>query len=91
MPITANAYASFANNQIVFPAAYLQPPHFDPNADPAVNYGAIGYVIGHEISHHFDDQGSRRDPQGRMIPWWTEADLAAFRERTQRLVAHYDG
>jgi putative endopeptidase len=91
MPITANAYASFANNQIVFPAAYLQPPHFDPNADPAVNYGAIGYVIGHEISHHFDDQGSRRDPQGRMIPWWTEADLAAFRERTRRLVAQYDG
>jgi putative endopeptidase len=91
MPITANAYASFANNQIVFPAAYLQPPHFDPNADPAVNYGAIGYVIGHEISHHFDDQGSRRDPQGRMIPWWTEADMAAFRERTQRLVAQYDG
>jgi putative endopeptidase len=91
MPITANAYASFANNQIVFPAAYLQPPHFDPHADPAVNYGAIGYVIGHEISHHFDDQGSRRDPQGRMIPWWTEADLAAFRERTQRLVAQYDG
>ena len=91
MPITANAYASFANNQIVFPAAYLQPPHFDPNADPAVNYGAIGYVIGHEISHHFDDQGSRRDPQGRMVPWWTEADLAAFRERTQRLVAQYDG
>jgi putative endopeptidase len=91
MPITANAYASFANNQIVFPAAYLQPPHFDANADPAVNYGAIGYVIGHEISHHFDDQGSRRDPQGRMIPWWTEADMAAFRERTQLLVAQYDG
>ncbi|WP_165357305.1 M13 family metallopeptidase [Sphingosinicella sp. CPCC 101087] len=91
MPITPNAYASFANNQIVFPAAYLQPPHFDANADPAVNYGAIGYVIGHEISHHFDDQGSRRDPQGRMIPWWTEADMAAFRERTRRLVVQYDG
>ena len=91
MPITANAYASFANNQIVFPAAYLQPPHFDPNADPAVNYGAIGYVIGHEISHHFDDQGSRFDPQGRLQRWWTDADLAAFRERTQRLVAQYDG
>jgi putative endopeptidase len=91
MPITANAYASFANNQIVFPAAYLQPPHFDPNADPAVNYGAIGYVIGHEISHHFDDQGSRFDPEGRLVQWWTDADLAAFRARTQRLVAQYDG
>ena len=66
MPITANAYAKLSNNQIVFPAAYLQAPHFDPNADPAVNYGAIGYVIGHEISHHFDDQGSKYDPQGRL-------------------------
>jgi putative endopeptidase len=91
MPVTANAYASFANNQIVFPAAYLQPPHFDPNADPAVNYGAIGYVIGHEISHHFDDQGSRFDPHGRLVRWWTDADLAAFQERTARLVAQYDG
>jgi len=90
MPITANAYASFANNQIVFPAAYLQPPHFDANADPAVNYGAIGYVIGHEISHHFDDQGSRFDPEGRLVQWWTEEDVRRFRERTQRLVAQYD-
>ena len=90
MPITANAYASFENNQIVFPAAYLQPPHFDINADPAVNYGAIGYVIGHEISHHFDDQGSRFDPEGRLVRWWTDQDLARFRERTQRLAAQYD-
>jgi putative endopeptidase len=90
MPVTANAYASFANNQIVFPAAYLQPPHFDANADPAVNYGAIGYVIGHEISHHFDDQGSRFDPEGRLVQWWTEEDIRRFRERTQRLVAQYD-
>jgi putative endopeptidase len=90
MPITANAYASFANNQIVFPAAYLQPPHFDPHADPAVNYGAIGYVIGHEISHHFDDQGSRFDPSGRLVEWWTEEDRRAFRERAERLVAQYD-
>ncbi len=91
MPITANAYASFQNNQIVFTAAYLQAPHFDINADAAVNYGAIGYVIGHEISHHFDDQGSRFDPEGRLVQWWTEADQARFRERTQRLVAQYDG
>jgi putative endopeptidase len=90
MPVTANAYASFANNQIVFPAAYLQPPHFDANADPAVNYGAIGYVIGHEISHHFDDQGSKYDPQGRLSRWWTDEDLARFNERKARLVAQYD-
>ena len=90
MPITANAYASFVNNQIVFPAAYLQAPHFDPHADPAVNYGAIGYVIGHEISHHFDDQGSRFDPQGRLRTWWTPADIDAFKARTARLVAQYD-
>ena len=90
MPITANAYASFANNQIVFPAAYLQAPHFDANADPAVNYGAIGYVIGHEISHHFDDQGSKYDPRGRLARWWTDADLARFNERKAKLVAQYD-
>ena len=90
MPITANAYASFENNVIVFPAAYLQAPHFDPSADPAVNYGAIGYVIGHEISHHFDDQGSRFDERGRLANWWTEEDQRRFRERTQRLVAQYD-
>ena len=90
MPITANAYASFANNQIVFPAAYLQAPHFDPNADPAVNYGAIGYVIGHEISHHFDDQGSRFDSRGRLEQWWTDEDRRRFEERTKRLVAQYD-
>jgi len=90
MPITANAYASFSNNVIVFPAAYLQAPHFDAAADPAVNYGAIGYVIGHEISHHFDDQGSRFDAEGRLANWWTEEDQRRFRERTQRLVAQYD-
>ncbi|SMF61781.1 M13 family metallopeptidase [Allosphingosinicella indica] len=91
MPITANAYASFQNNQIVFPAGYLQPPHFDPYADPAVNYGAIGYVIGHEISHHFDDQGSKFDPEGRLATWWTPADIAAFDARKAKLVAQYDG
>ncbi|HEY0445999.1 MAG TPA: M13 family metallopeptidase [Allosphingosinicella sp.] len=90
MPITANAYASFANNQIVFPAGYLQAPHFDANADPAVNYGAIGYVIGHEISHHFDDQGSKYDPEGRLNKWWTDEDVARFNERKARLVAQYD-
>jgi putative endopeptidase len=90
MPITANAYASPSNNAIVFPAGYLQPPHFDPNADPAVNYGAIGYVIGHEISHHFDDQGSKYDPKGRLNKWWTDKDLARFNELKARLVAQFD-
>jgi putative endopeptidase len=90
MPTTANAYASFENNVIVFPAAYLQPPHFDPNADPAVNYGAIGYVIGHEISHHFDDQGSKFDPEGRLVKWWTPEDERRFAQLAQRLVAQYD-
>jgi putative endopeptidase len=90
MPITANAYASFANNAIVFPAAYLQAPHFDAAADPAVNYGAIGFVIGHEISHHFDDQGSKYSPDGRLEKWWTDGDLARFKARTARLVAQYD-
>jgi putative endopeptidase len=90
MPITANAYASFANNVIVFPAGYLQAPHFDANADPAINYGAIGFVIGHEISHHFDDQGSKYDPQGRLNKWWSDEDLALFNERKAKLVAQYD-
>ena len=90
MQVTANAYANPVNNQIGFPAAYLQAPHFDPNADPAVNYGAIGYVIGHEISHHFDDQGSRYDPRGRLARWWTDEDRRRFEERTKRLVVQYD-
>jgi putative endopeptidase len=90
MPITANAYASFANNAIVFPAAYLQAPHFDAAADPAVNYGAIGFVIGHEISHHFDDQGSKYDPQGRLAKWWTDEDISRFNALKARLVAQYD-
>ncbi|HEY0627146.1 MAG TPA: M13 family metallopeptidase [Allosphingosinicella sp.] len=90
MPITANAYADPSNNAIVFPAAFLQAPHFDAYADPAVNYGGIGYVIGHEISHHFDDQGSKYDPTGRLVKWWTDEDLARFKERTARLVAQYD-
>ena len=64
--------------EIVFPAAILQPPFFDPNADPAVNYGGIGAVIGHEMSHHFDDQGAKYDLHGNLIDWWTPADVAEF-------------
>ena len=90
-PMTVNAYANFGMQEIVFPAAILQPPFFDPNADPAVNYGGIGAVIGHEISHHFDDQGAKYDERGRLNEWWTEADRKAFDALTKQLVAQYDG
>jgi putative endopeptidase len=89
-PQTVNAYYNPAYNEIVFPAAILQPPFFDPNADPAVNYGAIGAVIGHEIGHGFDDQGSKSDERGVQRNWWTEQDRKNFEERTQRLVKQYD-
>lgn len=89
-PMTVNAYANFGMHEIVFPAAILQPPFFDPNADPAVNYGGIGAVIGHEISHHFDDQGSKYDENGRLSDWWTPSDLAAFNAATAKLAAQYD-
>jgi putative endopeptidase len=88
-PQTVNAYANPLLNEIVFPAAILQPPFFDPNADDAVNYGGIGAVIGHEISHHFDDQGRKFDATGNMADWWTEADVAAFKKLTDQLVAQY--
>jgi putative endopeptidase len=90
-PQTVNAYYSSTMNEIVFPAGILQPPFFDLDADDAVNYGAIGGVIGHEISHGFDDQGSRSDGDGNLRDWWTEADQAAFAERTGRLADQYSG
>ncbi len=89
-PMTVNAYANFGMVEIVFPAAILQPPFFDPKADPAVNYGGIGAVIGHELSHHFDDQGSKYDAKGQLTDWWTPADVAAFKARTDALVKQYD-
>ena len=89
-PMTVNAYANFGMVEIVFPAAILQPPFFDPKADPAVNYGGIGAVIGHELSHHFDDQGSKFDAKGQLTDWWTAKDVAAFKERTAALVKQYD-
>ncbi|NJS15578.1 MAG: M13 family metallopeptidase [Sphingopyxis sp.] len=88
-PMTVNAYANFGMNEIVFPAAILQPPFFDPNADPAINYGGIGAVIGHEISHHFDDQGAKYDENGRLADWWTPADVAAFEKAGEALIAQY--
>ena len=89
-PMEINAYANFGMVEIVFPAAILQPPFFDPNADPAVNYGGIGAVIGHELSHHFDDQGAKYDETGKLNQWWTEADVAKFKGLTDKLVKQYD-
>ncbi len=89
-PQTVNAYYNASNNEIVFPAAILQPPFFDVNADDAVNYGAIGAVIGHEIGHGFDDQGRKSDGNGNLRDWWTAGDAKAFDSRTTRLGAQYD-
>ena len=89
-PQTVNAYYNPLMNEIVFPAAILQPPFFHPDADAAVNYGAIGAVIGHEIGHGFDDQGSRYDGSGNLNDWWTDDDRAAFEERTEALIRQYD-
>ena len=88
-PQTVNAYYNATFNEIVFPAAILQPPFFDPNADPAVNYGAIGSVIGHEMGHGFDDQGSKSDAKGVLRNWWADADRAAFTKRTDALGEQY--
>lgn len=90
-PQTVNAYYNPLMNQITFPAAILQPPYFDPLADPAVNYGAIGAIIGHEIGHGFDDQGSQFDGTGKFTNWWTPAAKAAFTARTKALGEQYDG
>ena len=89
LPQTVNAYYSPTRNEIVFPAAILQPPFFDPNADPAVNYGAIGGVIGHEMGHGFDDQGSKSDGDGMLRDWWTAEDQANFQARTNALADQY--
>ena len=89
-PQTVNAYYNATNNEIVFPAAILQPPFFNKDADDAVNYGAIGAVIGHEISHGFDDQGRKSDGDGNLRDWWTPEDAKAFEARTARLGAEYE-
>ncbi|ATG76364.1 M13 family metallopeptidase [Pseudoalteromonas sp. 1_2015MBL_MicDiv] len=89
-PQTVNAYYNPVNNEIVFPAAILQPPFFNLEADDAVNYGAIGAVIGHELGHGFDDQGAKYDGDGNLRNWWSETDLKQFEERTAALVAQYN-
>jgi putative endopeptidase len=89
-PQTVNAYNNPVWNEVVFPAAILQPPFFDPHADPAVNFGAIGGVIGHEMTHGFDDEGRKFDYTGRLRDWWTAADAQRFEERASRLGAQYD-
>ncbi len=89
-PQTVNAYYASTKNEIVFPAAILQPPFFDPKADPAVNYGAIGGVIGHEITHGFDDQGRKSDGEGMLRDWWTPEDAAKFEVQATKLGAQYE-
>lgn len=90
-PQTVNAYYNPTTNEICFPAAILQPPFFNPTADDAVNYGAIGVVIGHEMTHGFDDQGRNFDKDGNLRDWWSEADAEAFNQRTQVLVEQFNG
>ena len=89
-PQTVNAYYNPTTNEICFPAAILQPPFYNPNADDAVNYGAIGVVIGHEMTHGFDDQGRMFDKDGNMVNWWTEEDAAAFKAKTDVLVEQFN-
>ena len=89
-PQTVNAYNNPEFNEVVFPAAILQPPFFNPKADAAVNYGAIGAVIGHEMTHSFDDQGRKYDGAGRLRDWWTAADGKRFVARAAKLGAYYE-
>ena len=90
-PPTVNAYYNGVNNEIVFPAGILQPPMFDPNADDAYNYGGTGMVIGHEITHGFDDQGRKSDAEGNLKDWWTEEDGKRFEALADRIAKQYDG
>ena len=90
-PQTVNAYYNPLQNEIVFPAAMMQPPFFDPTMDDAVNYGAMGSVIGHELMHGFDDQGSKFDASGNFVSWWTEDDRQQFEARTRKLVEQFNG
>jgi putative endopeptidase len=90
-PPTVNAYYNPQINEIVFPAGILQPPYFDAEADDALNYGGMGSVIGHEMTHGFDDQGRQFDSIGNLFNWWTDADLKAFQERAQCVINQFNG
>src|ERR1700751_532985 len=89
-PQTVNAYYTPGMNEIVFPAAILQPPFFDAQADDAANYGGIGAVIGHEIGHGFDDQGAKYDGDGNLVDWWTDDDRTEFGACTKALIEQYE-
>ncbi len=89
-PVTVNAYYDPTTNEITFPAAILQPPFYDPTADDAANYGTMGSIIGHELTHGFDDQGAQFDADGNMNMWWTDADFKNFKERTAKIVEQFD-
>lgn len=89
-PQTVNAYYNPSYNEIVFPAGILQPPFFNKDADDAVNYGAIGVVIGHEMTHGFDDQGRKYDKEGNLVDWWTDKDAELFKEKTDKLIVQYN-
>jgi putative endopeptidase len=89
-PPTVNAYYNPSMNEIVFPAGIMQPPFFDPKADDAVNYGGMGAVIGHEITHGFDDQGRQYDAEGNLKDWWTKTDAEQFTQRAEMVVNQYD-
>jgi putative endopeptidase len=90
-PPTVNAYYNSSMNEIVFPAGILQPPFYDPKADDAVNYGGIGAVIGHEMTHGFDDSGSKFDANGNLVNWWSPEDLKNFKERAECVIHQFDG
>jgi predicted metalloendopeptidase len=90
-PQTVNAYYNPSMNEVVFPAGILQPPFFNPAADDAINYGAIMTVIGHELTHGFDDQGAKFDAKGNLVNWWTEQDKKDFDALAQRLITYFDG
>src|SRR5438270_3722223 len=90
-PPTVNAYDNAHMNEIVFPAGILQPPFFHPNADDAVNYGGMGAVIGHEMTHGFDDRGRQFDAEGNLRDWWTAGDADRYQSRAQRVVDQFNG
>jgi predicted metalloendopeptidase len=90
-PPTVNAYYNPPRNEIVFPAGILQPPFFDPKADDAANYGGIGVVIGHEMTHGFDDMGRQFDPKGNLTDWWTPESAARFKARAEAIVGQFSG